>query len=77
MLTAVLIFLATLVLVIWQPRGLGIGWSAALGALVALALGVVHLDDVVRVWQIVWNATATFIAVIVISLLLDLSLIHI
>jgi len=71
MLTAVLIFLATLVLVIWQPRGLGIGWSAALGALVALALGVVHLDDVVRVWQIVWNATATFIAVIVISLLLD------
>ena len=71
MLTAVLIFLATLVLVIWQPRGLGIGWSAALGALVALALGVVHLDDVARVWQIVWNATATFIAVIVISLLLD------
>ncbi|KPU92563.1 arsenic transporter [Variovorax paradoxus] len=71
MLTAVLIFLATLVLVIWQPRGLGIGWSAALGALVALAFGVVHLPDVVRVWQIVWNATGTFIAVIVISLLLD------
>ncbi len=71
MLTAVLIFLATLVLVIWQPRSLGIGWSAALGALVALAFGVVHLPDVVRVWQIVWNATGTFIAVIVISLLLD------
>ncbi|WP_398497998.1 arsenic transporter [Variovorax sp.] len=71
MLTAVLIFLATLVLVIWQPRCLGIGWSAALGALVALAFGVVHLPDVVRVWQIVWNATGTFIAVIVISLLLD------
>ena len=62
MLTAVLIFLATLVLVIWQPRGLGIGWSAALGALVALALGVVHPPDVVRVWQIVWNATGTFTA---------------
>ena len=71
MLSAVLIFVATLVLVIWQPRGLGIGWSASLGAAVALALGVVQLADIAVVWSIVWNATATFVAIIVISLLLD------
>lgn len=35
MLTAILIFLATLTLAIWQPRGLGIGWSAIGGAAVA------------------------------------------
>ncbi len=69
--TAVLIFVVTLVLVIWQPRGLGIGWSASLGAAVALLLGVVQPTDIPVVWGIVWNATATFIAVIVISLLLD------
>ncbi len=71
MLVAVAVFVFTLVLVIWQPRGLGVGWSAALGALIALAAGAVSLQDIPTVWAIVWNATATFIAVIVISLLLD------
>ena len=71
MVIAALVFVLTLVLVIWQPKGLGIGWSALLGAALALALGVVHVADIGVVWGIVWNATASFIAIIVISLLLD------
>ena len=71
MLLAVLIFVATITLVIWQPKGLGIGWSAMGGAVVALLAGVISLADVPVVWDIVWNATGAFVAIIVISLLLD------
>ena len=71
MVVALLIFLLTIVLVIWQPRGLNIGWSATLGAVLALVFGAVSFGDIPVVWGIVWNATATFIAIIIISLLLD------
>jgi arsenical pump membrane protein len=71
MLLAVTIFLVTLTLVIVQPRGLGIGWSACGGAAVALLLGVVTPTDVVTVWGIIWNATITFVAIIITSMLLD------
>lgn len=71
MLLAGSLFLLTLVLVIWQPGGLSIGWSASIGAVLALGTGVIHIADIPVVWNIVWNATAAFIAVIIISLLLD------
>ena len=65
------VFLVTLAFIIWQPRGLEIGTSAVVGAIVALLVGVVSFHDVVIVTSIVWDATLAFIGIIILSMILD------
>ena len=68
---AVGLFVVVLVLIITQPRGLSIGWTALGGGILALVLGIVSWANVLDVVHIVWDATLTFVAVILISLILD------
>ncbi len=68
---AAALFLVVLVLIIWQPRGLAIGTTAMVGAVLALLLGIVTWHDVVTVVGIVWDATLAFIGIILLSMVLD------
>ena len=69
--TSVIIFLFTLFLIIKKPYNIGIGWIAVIGALLALIFNVIVLKDVIKVFDIVLDATFTFVAIIIISIILD------
>ena len=68
---AIIIFLVTLIFIVWQPKGLKIGTTAIIGAIFALMLDVVSLNDVMIVFNIIWDATLTFIGIIIFSMVLD------
>jgi len=71
MLLAFGLFLVTLLFIIWQPKGLQIGTTAVIGAIIALLIGVVNFEDVITVTSIVWDATLAFIGIIILSMVLD------
>jgi arsenical pump membrane protein len=57
--------------VIKKPKGLEIGYSASIGAIITVLAGLTTLEDFFSVISIVWNATLTFISVVIISLIFD------
>ncbi len=71
MLLASSIFFLTLLFIISQPKGLKIGTSAVIGAVVSLLFGVVSFGDILDVSAIVWDATLAFIGIIILSMVLD------
>ena len=65
------IFIVTMAAVILRPKGIGIGYSALIGGAASVFLGLTTLNEIVKVWNIVWNATFTFVAIVIMSLIYD------
>jgi len=68
---AISIFVVTLVLIIWQPKGLQIGTISIIGALAVWGFGIVSFRDILEVTSIVWDATLAFVGIIILSMVLD------
>ncbi|NET27076.1 ArsB/NhaD family transporter [Okeania sp. SIO1I7] len=67
-----LIFLGTLILVLWHPKGLDIGFSAMIGVCLTLTTGLVSLANLpTLIWAILVNTTFTLLALITISWILQ------
>jgi len=69
MFLAFFIFFVTLILILIKPKYMG--YSAVIMALVAYLLKIVNFKDILEVIDIVWDATLTFIGIIIFSLILD------
>lgn len=68
---SLIIFLALILCLITRPFGLGIGTFALLGAFASIALGLVSLADCLEAFSIVWDASLSFLGIIIFSLVLD------
>ncbi len=63
------LFFITLLLIFLKPKYMG--YSAVFMAVMAFLLKAVNIGDIIEVIDIVWDATLTFIGIIILSLILE------
>lgn len=62
------LFMLTMLLIYWHPLNLPLWVFSTLGAVGAYLFNVVNLDDIWRVWAMVWDSTLTLIGLILLTL---------
>lgn len=69
-LIATAIFLLTITLIIWPPKGQGIGTIALAGALATLATGLLDWQDLISAWDSIGKILLSVLAVIIVASIL-------
>jgi arsenical pump membrane protein len=68
---AITVFAVTLFLMVKRPRGLRLGYAAAIGAVASLLLGTVSLGQAAQSFLDIWDAALAFLGIIALSVTLD------
>jgi arsenical pump membrane protein len=67
----VLVFLMTMCVILWRPRGLNEAWPASIGAGIILITGIVTRENILDIIQKISGASITIIATIVMAVTLE------
>lgn len=66
-----IIFLSVISLIIWRPKGLNESIPTAIGAAITIFLGIVPLNDIFKILDIVSGASITILSTIIMSIVLE------
>ncbi|SFS60163.1 ArsB/NhaD family transporter [Paenibacillus sp. BC26] len=71
MVVAISVFSASLVLIVWKPKGIHEAIVALLGAALLFVARLLTPEDAAYIWSFVWNATFSLIGIMLFTALLD------
>lgn len=71
MFIAIIVFITTLVLILWKPKGINEAFIALAGAVLLFAAQLLKPEDAAYIWGFVWNATFSLIGIMLFTALLD------
>jgi arsenical pump membrane protein len=68
---SVFVFLMTMLVIFWRPKGINEAWPAAIGACIILIAGIVTQADVLEILHKIGGASITIISTIVMAVILE------
>lgn len=66
-----LVFLVTMLIIFWRPKGMNEAWPATIGAVIILMTGIVSSADIHDIFSKISGASITILATIVMAVILE------
>ncbi|MFP3512420.1 arsenic transporter [Peribacillus simplex] len=67
----IFVFVMTMIVILWRPRGINEAWPASIGALIILLTGIVSHGDILDIINKIGGASITIMATIVMAVILE------